>query len=211
MGKLKEGILGGFSGKVGNVVGSSCRGVEYIKSRPSKMTNPRTKGQTKQRTNFIITQNFLRTFTPFVRVGFKDHAVDGRSAFNAAMSYNMSNAIKADGDDMELDFPNVLVSKGTLFPAKDINAKVVEGEVLFQWKPETEENEKPDDQAMVLVYNYTKTVAVYDFNAGKRGGLSTRILLPENWSGDFIETYIAFKSADGSVVSDSVYSGRFVV
>src|SRR5690554_2266436 len=131
MGILKEGILGGFSGKVGNVVGSSCRGVEYIKSRPSKMTNPRTKGQTKQRTKFTLTQDFLRTFTPFVRVGFKDHAVEGRSSFNAAMSYNMSNAIKADGEDLVLDFPNVLVSIVTLFPAKDINAKYVVGEIVF--------------------------------------------------------------------------------
>lgn len=135
MGKLKEGILGGFSGKVGNVVGSSCRGVEYIKSRPSKMTNPRTKGQTKQRNKFTVTQSFLCTIKPIIRIGFKDHAIDGRSAFNAAMSYNMSNAIKIYADGVDLDFPNILVSRGSLFPAKDINAKVEDGEIHFVWNP----------------------------------------------------------------------------
>lgn len=211
MGKLKEGILGGFSGKVGNVVGSSCRGVEYIKSRPSKMTNPRTKGQTKQRNKFTVTQSFLCTIKPIIRIGFKDHAIDGRSAFNAAMSYNMSNAIKIYADGVDLDFPNILVSRGSLFPAKDINAKVEDGEIRFVWNPETEENAKPDDQAMVLVYNSTKTAAVYDINAGKRGGSGTKIKFPEDWSGDVVETYIVFKNADGSVASDSVYTGSYVV
>ncbi|MDD4778290.1 MAG: DUF6266 family protein, partial [Fermentimonas sp.] len=84
MGKLKDGIFGGFSGKVGNVIGSSCRGVEYIKSRPVRMTNPRSKGQTKQRGAFKMTQDFLRTIKPFIRIGFKEFALEGKSAFNAA-------------------------------------------------------------------------------------------------------------------------------
>lgn len=211
MGKLKEGILGGFSGKVGNVVGSSCRGVEYIRSRPSKMTNPRTKGQTKQRTKFIVTQTFLRTFTPLIRIGFKDHAIEGRSAFNAAMSYNMSNAIKDDADESVLDFPNIFVSKGLLFAGHDINVVVTKERLHFKWDARSEGNAKPDDQVMLLAYNPAKVDAVHDINAGKRSGSSTSILLPNNWSGDIIETYIAFKNADGSVVSDSIYTGRHVV
>lgn len=211
MATLKNGVFGGFSGKVGNVVGSSCRGVEYIKSRPAKMTNPKTKGQTKQRSKFIITQSFLRTFTPLIRIGFKDYAINGRSAFNAAMSYNMENGVKTGVAAEELDFPNILVSKGLLYSAKEISVDITEEGVQFSWSPSPEENASDDDQSMVLVYNSDKAVAVHDINAGKRGSSATIIKLPDDWNGDFIETYIAFKKADGSVVSDSIYTGCFKI
>lgn len=207
MGKLKNGIFGGFSGKVGNVVGSSCRGVEYIKSRPAKMTNPRSKGQVKQRNTFIIIQNFLGTFTPLIRIGFKDYAIDGLSAFNAAMSYNMVKGVKTGVTDEELDFPNILVSRGPLYPAKDINIDISEEGVQFNWDPTPEGNASSDDQVMVLVYNCDKETAIHDINAGKRSSSTTKIKLPDDWNGDSIETYIAFKKADGSVVSDSIYCG----
>ena len=35
MAKIDEGILGPFSGKVGEVIGSSWHGIPYIKSRPA--------------------------------------------------------------------------------------------------------------------------------------------------------------------------------
>src|SRR5690554_321126 len=114
MATLKNGLSGGFSGKVGNIVGSSCRGVEYIKSLPSKMTNPRSKGQTRQRSKFVVTQSFLRTFTPVIRIGFQEYAVDGKSAFNAAMSYNMINGVKAGVDGIVIDYKNILISKGQI-------------------------------------------------------------------------------------------------
>src|SRR5690554_475543 len=126
MGTLKNGLLGGFSGKVGNVVGSSCRGVEYIKSVPAKMTNPKSKDQTKQRSKFVVTQNFLRTITPLIRVGFKDFAVGGMSAFNAAMSYNMLNGIKTVSDGNELDYPNILVSRGSLRIPREITTQILD-------------------------------------------------------------------------------------
>lgn len=37
MGTIKQGILGGFSGKVGNIVGASWRGIDYIRSMPASV------------------------------------------------------------------------------------------------------------------------------------------------------------------------------
>ena len=33
MGTIKQGILGGFSGKVGTVVGSSWKGISYMRGK----------------------------------------------------------------------------------------------------------------------------------------------------------------------------------
>lgn len=207
MGRLNNGIFGGFTGKVGNVIGSSCRGVEYIKSMPTKMTNPRTKDQTKQRSSFIITQNFLRTFTPIIRVGFQDYAVEGKSAFNAAMSYNMLNSIKTGTDGNELDYPNILISKGSLFTSTYINAKLAKDDLYFEWDSTFSGNANNNDQVMVLAFNSTKTESIFDINAGKRKNASTFLSLPSHWKGDIIETYIAFKNEEGSIVSNSCYTG----
>lgn len=49
MGVIKNGITGGFQKKVGNVVGSTWKGISYMKSRPISVKNPRTAGQVAQR------------------------------------------------------------------------------------------------------------------------------------------------------------------
>ena len=211
MGRLKEGILGGFSGKVGNVIGSSCRGVEYIKSAPAKMTNPRTKRQTMQRSSFIVTQNFLRTMIPIIRIGFKDYAIDGMSAFNAAMSYNMINGIKKVFDSNELDFANILISRGSLSTSPVINAIVTDDLLQFEWDPILNENAKSTDQVMVIAHNAAKGESVFDVNAGKRRNASTYLNMLSHWKGDAIETYLAFKDESGTLVSDSCYTGQFTI
>ena len=211
MARLKEGIFGGFSGKVGNIIGSSCRGVDYIKSAPAKMTNPRTKSQTKQRSSFIITQNFLRTMIPIIRIGFKDYAIDGMSAFSAAMSYNMINGINKVKDGCVIDYTNVLISRGSLFPSPVINATVTDDLLQFEWNPILNENAKSTDQVMVIAHNAAKGESVFDVNAGKRGSAATFIVLPKEWKGDIIETYIAFKNEESTLVSDSCYTGQLVL
>jgi hypothetical protein len=49
MGTIKQGILGGFSGKVGTVIGASWKGINYMRSIPQHVKNPRTAGQVSQR------------------------------------------------------------------------------------------------------------------------------------------------------------------
>jgi hypothetical protein len=46
MGKIKQGILGGFKGKVGTVIGSSWNGIAYMRGLAQSVKNPKTAGQT---------------------------------------------------------------------------------------------------------------------------------------------------------------------
>lgn len=55
MGTIKKGILGGFSGKVGTVVGGSWKGISYMRSLPQKVKKPayrRTSKPTHQVCNY---------------------------------------------------------------------------------------------------------------------------------------------------------------
>ena len=71
MGTIKKGILGGFSGKVGTVVGANWKSISYMCSLPQKVKNPRTVGQRSQRSKFSLTLKLLQPMTAFLRTGWK--------------------------------------------------------------------------------------------------------------------------------------------
>ena len=52
MGKIKQGILGGFKGKVGTVIGSSWNGIAYMRGQAQSVKNPKTAAQMQQRNFF---------------------------------------------------------------------------------------------------------------------------------------------------------------
>jgi hypothetical protein len=116
MGTIKKGILGGFSGKVGTVVGASWKGISYMRSLPQHVKTPRTEGQISQRSKFALTLNFLKPITGFLRTGWKLYA-HRQSPFNAAMSYALANAINRTYPNYAIDPSKVLVSRGSLAPA----------------------------------------------------------------------------------------------
>ena len=211
MGRLNEGIFGGFSGRVGNVVGSTWKDIHYIRSRPAKYNDAKTKSQVKQRSKFSVAMEFLRTITPFIRVGFQSRANGRMTAFNAAMSYNMRSAMKGDHQGAEMDYPRVLVARGELSAATGVRVTAAKGELRATWIANQQRGTRSDDIVMLLAYNPLKGKAIYDLNAGKRGDSEAVLSLPLAWAGDEIETYLAFKTADGSEVSDSVYTGRHPV
>ena len=63
MGKIKQGILGGFRGTVGTVVGSSWNGVAYMKGKPQSVRNPRSDAQVQQREFFKEVQALVAQLT----------------------------------------------------------------------------------------------------------------------------------------------------
>ena len=63
MGKIKQGILGGFRGTVGTVVGSSWNGIAYMKGKPQSVKNPRSDAQVQQRTFFKEVQALVTQLT----------------------------------------------------------------------------------------------------------------------------------------------------
>ena len=133
MGKISQGILGGVSGKVGNVVGGSWKGIDYLRILPVSVANPRTPAQKDQRSKFLTVINFLEPIKDFIRVGFKNYAVK-MTQFNSALSYNVKNAIAGTYPDYTIDYSNALVSRGGLAPAMDgsVNSTVA-GIVTYEW------------------------------------------------------------------------------
>lgn len=87
MGTYKQGILGPFSGKVGQVVGSFWRGVSYMRSLAPNVHNPKTEAQMEVRSKFAVASKTLSPFLVPVRAGF--HPRSGNSEWGEAVSLNM--------------------------------------------------------------------------------------------------------------------------
>ena len=168
MGIINQGILGGFSGKVGPIVGFRWKSNYYIRARAAKVSNPRTPKQQEQRGKFATAFSFLKAIKPFIRIGYKELTQD-KSAFNSAMSYTLKRAVTGSGKEIKIDFDRALVSMGTLMPIFEGAATVSNHQMTFNWKDNSGMgNAERTDIAMVLVYNKDREAAVYDTEAALR-------------------------------------------
>lgn len=204
MGTINQGILGGFSGKVGPIVGFRWKSKYYIRARAAKVSNPRTPKQQEQRGKFATAFNFLKDIKPFIRIGYKEFTKE-RSAFNSAMSYMLKRAVTGDGKDVKIDFNRVLVSTGSLMPVFEGTATQNRDKMYFDWQDNSGMgNAESADIAMLLVYNKDKETAVYNTEATLRSDRHAELALPNDWERDEVIAYLSFRSADGSCVANSV-------
>ena len=211
MGIIKQGILGGFSGKVGTVIGGSWRGISYMRSHALKIKNPRTEAQVSQRSKFTLALSFLKPITNVLRTGFKLYA-NKQTAFNAAMSYTLANAITGDYPDFELNFASALISRGTLTAAANGLAAAADGKVTVSWEDNTGiGTAKATDKALIAVLNPSKGEGLSDNVGSARSAGSQIIDIPADWMGDEVQVYLGFVSEDAKEVANSVYLGSVTV
>lgn len=208
MGKIAQGILGGLSGKVGNVIGGSWKGIDYIRIKPSSVANPRTEGQVNQRNRFTVTLEFLQAIKPFIKQGYKSLAIK-KTEFNAAMSYILNNAVTGTAPNFNINYTDALVSRGglsgVLNGTTDLNNP---GEVAFGWDDNSAEgNANATDRVMLLVYNPAKKESISVVDGNLRTSGSQTVVIPTTYAGDTVELFAAFITADGSQVSNSTYLG----
>jgi hypothetical protein len=208
MGKITQGILGGLSGKVGNIIGGSWKGIDYIRIKPSSVANPRTEGQVNQRNKFSATLEYLQPNKAFLKIGYKSFATK-KTEFNAAMSYVLNNAVGGVAPNFTVDYANALLSRGSLSTALNATTDLVTaGQVSFAWDDNSlEGNANATDKAMVLVYNPSKKESMYVLDGAIRTTGSQIVNIPGTYAGDTVELFIAFVSADGTQVSNSLYLG----
>ena len=211
MGKIRKGVLGGFSGKVGTVIGSSWNGISYMRSLPQHFNDAKTPRQLQQRAKFNKAMEFLTPIKDYIRVGYKTYAVK-KSAFNAAVSYVVKNAVGGSYPDIEINYPRALVSRGDLTPPKDVAATVSKHCVTITWTDNSAEGSADaSDLSMPLAYNVSKGQTVFEIAATTRSSQSVVLPLLSNWLGDTIQLYLGFISEDGTEVANSVYLGSETV
>jgi hypothetical protein len=209
---IKQSVIGTLSGKIGDLVGASWKGISILKVAPASVANPKTDKQLAQRARFSAIIKFLQPMTQFLKIGWKNFAVK-MTAFNAAMSYNVLNAIQGTYPNFTVDYPNALVSKGNLPPAlNQAAASTVAGTVLFTWTNNSDEvGAATTDTSLLVVYNPGKNQAVFFAGLAERVDGTQAVTVPHSFSGDLVHCYMGFQSVDGFVLSNSKYAGAITV
>lgn len=114
MGKFNQGILGGFTGKVGGVVGARSRGQWIYRAYQGIVKNPKTIAQTKQREQFKI---FSQEITKICKSDmFKFNAAFPNAmtehSFLVGICFNMLRAYQKNPRKPFETMKNVGLSKG---------------------------------------------------------------------------------------------------
>ncbi len=210
MGIITKGILGGFSGTVGTVIGGSWKGIDYMRSQPSRRSASSTQRQLEQRMKFGMIAKFQSAMNNLLNESFRSYAVRMTGA-NSALSYNIRNAISGTYPDYEIDYSLALVSRGDLPNALNPAAAVSAGvDIAFEWTNNAGTGKAAnDDVAVLVVYCPAKQACVWA-ESGERQDQSATITV-NGFAGEVVETWIAFFSADGRDTATSIFTGELTL
>lgn len=204
---LKNGPNGGFSGKVGSIVGYQWRGKDVIRGLPRLSSKKRTPEQLANQQKMTLTQRFLQRVIIFIRVGFK-HEAERRvmSAFNVAMSYNKKNAITGEYPDLLFDYRKALVSTGGVIPVAGGTARWAEGGLELQWdNNSTEKGAGNRDYLLVLLFFPEEEVCEFRFNGAQRDVGRDVVPVKAPFIGKPVHVYASFMRYNGNDISPSSY------
>jgi hypothetical protein len=207
MGTFNKGILGGFSGKTGTVIGSNWKGRTVMRSLPGKRTKAASPDQLDQQEKFALVVSFLSSMTDLLKITFRNFA-SKVSGFNAAVSYNLQKAVSGEGSPFTIDYSMAQVSLGFLPNASSPMAVAETGnKVSFSWMDNSGTGRAKSTDAVILVAFCAATGrSVYSVGEAFRGDL-TLALDTSVFAGKEVQTWICFVSDDSKMVSDSFYTG----
>lgn len=211
MARITNGILGGFSGKVGTVVGASWRGIDYIRGVPNPSTKPASPLQLAQRLRMRLFRGFLLGVDQIIENCFQNY--DKETPMNSALSYNMKHAVTGSYPKLSIDFPNLVYSKGDLQSAWSLTAVSSESNTIdFSWQNGAFNNYRgAEDRVSIMVYSPETMKFVKATDAGVRADGDSRLIFPENFSGQEVHCYLHFYSEAFNIASTNEYIGVVTV
>ena len=219
MGKLLSGIMGPVKGRVGNLVFTTWKGKNVVKSRPERKAEI-TENEKITNSTFGYTQKWLTPIAPFLKAGLSN--VEGfestLTARNIATSLLYRDALIKDGFNSRIDPSRITISAGRL-PLADnlqLHFDAEKAEVKVTWDPKVPANapgrelSSGDDQLMLLIYNPEERLVFGKVHGALREtGEQTCVLEPED-KGEY-HVWVAFIAENRNSQSDSRYLGSITL
>lgn len=200
-GVINQGILGGFSGKVGPVVGGKWKDINYMRGYV-KPSNPNTTGQQTVRAKFAAMVVYARTLLPSILQPFWDPFYSNMSGFNAWISQNYSTL-----DGSNLLTANSIFAKGTLEPTIGLTPTINggTGECIIAWDTDITGNGEDTDLAVVLAMDLTTGNLYATVGDVARSVGTDTLTLPDGLADGDVLCSVFFYRGTGSemIVSDS--------
>lgn len=200
--------FGQISGKIGPYVFFNRDGQQLVRLRSRKRTRRLSPYEISVRAKFSLVHKLLGPFMEIIRYTFKSAGTG--SPRNNAFKHFYKNII-GKYPDIDFDYENMLISFGLLYPAQAPKVTLKGTEVIFSWATNsTDPFSDPANRCIVVLYCPKLERCVYTLEGSYRkdGQYSIDAGI---FNGNNIETWIAFIDKDMKRVSDSVYTGRFLI
>ncbi|MBP1841691.1 DUF6266 family protein [Formosa algae] len=212
MATFEKGILGGFSGKVGNVVGARWRGKDIMRSLPQRGKYTPSAKQEEQRAKFKIVIQFLTPLQEVLNLYFGNKQ-DDKSRFNLATSYHLKEAVVSTALGYEIDYAKVLISKGDLRGLNSGTLAAGAGQILtLNWADNSGQgNASPFDELMVVAYAPDLNLFYSDLAVDTRDATTATVNLPAYMSTFEVEVWASFNKPETTLAAISTYLGRVTV
>ena len=210
MGVIKQGILGGFSGSVGGVVGSAWKGIAVIKSKPLSVANPNTAGQITNRTAFSLASKIGSLILADWIKPFWDRFASKMSGYNSWVQSNVEFMLNGSIGD----YASLIMSVGKLSAASSVTAVADASAstlVITAPSPTLNQFSAASDIAVAVVYNASEDTWTVTGDLGNRGASPYTVTGMPFTTGDEVHVWISFKRADLSYVSNSAYDETVAV
>ncbi|ALL05482.1 hypothetical protein AQ505_08250 [Pedobacter sp. PACM 27299] len=202
-----NGPQGHLNGKVGNLVFYMLNGQPVV-----RLIGKKGKPSTLQLANYqamALTTKLLSTMGSFIKLGYGLQARGTvHNAHNLATSYHKKQALKGEYPNIQVDYSKVMPSQGAMPETKDLKIMKVENGLEISWDPQQEEELAGNDSVMMMICFPEIERGRQYLNIARRSEGKCFIPLSDKELTQQIEPYISFISADGAMVSDSVYLGN---
>ncbi|MEJ2884767.1 DUF6266 family protein [Pedobacter sp. GR22-6] len=207
MGIQKSGPFGGFYKKTGPIIGRRSRNQNVITALHHPSNKPSSEDQLVVQDRFTLLTEFLNELKLLINLGFKAYA-KGRSALNAAFSYNYPHAFLSTESGLAINYPKMVYSRGKINWVSITQLSRNGQELNLTWSPDVQSDYcQFSDLGTLLVYNADIGKGMAYPNAMKRKDLGYVAVLPKGFESATLHCYLDFCSADGKLRGNSKYLG----
>jgi len=210
MAKMKKGIFGPISGRLGPVVGGVWKGIAYLRGAPKKKRKsaPRSLGQIENEQKMKYMNEVLIPFHPYINIGFHNLAI-AKTAISVAFSKNYHTAITGIYPNLEVDYSRLVLSAGNLPGLNSPQALLSAPDTLqLNWIANEGNKATYNDQVMLVVYAPELGMSDGFIGAALRRDLQCSFNFDSRLVGVPLEVYVSLASFDRKKIANSIYLGR---
>lgn len=209
MGKLNDSLLSGTSGRTGRIVVANVYGNEISRVRPKKRASQPTAKQMLIQNRMKKCAAFMQSYRAYACQYFGSRS-GMKSCYNLAMTNLMENfRINYTAETITPDYPSLYFSKGNLLGAVPLGMSLKSAESLeISWQDNSAGNpERENDVAQILIAGEDNDFTFFVENAAKRSDIKYSVNLPVNFQNKPLHVWIAFRTENGEIASNSQYAG----
>jgi hypothetical protein len=205
MAKINQGILGGFSGTVGPVIGGSWKGIPYMRSKPGKYSYPPTKKQSSYRIKFTAQISFAKSLLVSIIKPIWDQKAVKMSGFDLFLKTNKD---VFDHTGAISDFSMLKLSLGDLPLPNNlavVNAAGGNGDINITWNNNSGVGSAAATDRLWVATLLDNIPLVLPELTFTRNEQQATIKLPYK-TGDTVHVYLFFNNEKNNTYSECFHS-----